>query len=224
MQTFSQLESRLGYTFKNAKLLEQALTHRSAAKMHYERLEFLGDSVLGMVVSRELFSRFPNATEGELTRLRSQIVKGETLAVLSRQLGLGEYIIFGPGELKSGSRRRASILADVLESIIGAIFIDADIQTVETVILQLFAEPLAASNPQQIEKDPKTRLQEYLQARNIDLPEYEVIEITGPAHKQHFSITCQIRTLDLETRGEGSSRKNAEQNAAEKMYLRVSNE
>ena len=224
MQAISILEERLGYTFKNIKLLEQALTHRSAAKEHYERLEFLGDSVLGMVVSRELYNRFESATEGELTRLRSQIVKGESLARLSRALGLGEYIIFGPGELKSGSRRRASILADVLESIIGAIFIDADMQAVQEVILRLFAEPFAASDPQKILKDPKTRLQEYLQARSIDLPEYEVMEITGPAHKQHFAIECRIKSLGLEVRGEGSSRKNAEQDAAEKMYQRVTHE
>ncbi len=224
MQDISKLEAQLGYTFKNNKLLEQALTHRSAAKDHYERLEFLGDSVLGMVVSRELYNRFKNATEGELTRLRSQVVKGETLARLSRGLGLGEYIVFGPGELKSGSRRRASILADVLESIIGAIYIDADLHTVEAVILRLFIEPLADSNPEKIIKDPKTRLQEYLQARNIDLPEYQVTEVTGPAHKQHFTIECRINSLQLETQGEGGSRKVAEQDAAEKMYQRVTHE
>lgn len=218
------LKKELGYTFKDARLLEQAVTHRSAAKEHYERLEFLGDSVLGMVISRELYDRFPEATEGELTRLRSQIVKGETLATLSKNLGLGEYIIFGPGEIKSGSHRRASILADILESIIGAIYIDADIQTVEAVILRLLAEPIAASNPQKIIKDPKTRLQEYLQSRGIDLPEYQVVETSGPAHKQFFKVRCQIDSLKIEAQGEGGSRKSAEQEAAEKMYERVTHE
>lgn len=223
MQVTSLLEKHFGYRFKNTDLLEQALTHRSASKRHYERLEFLGDSVLGFVISDTLYKRFPDANEGELTRLRSQIVKGETLAQLSKALGLGEYIAFGPGELKSGSRRRASILADILESIIGAIFIDSDLATTERIILQLFAEPLAASHPEKIQKDPKTRLQEYLQARGIDLPDYTVEEMTGPAHKQHFKVQCKVASLNLEEQGEGGSRKHAEQAAAEKIYQKVTN-
>ncbi|MFO7603718.1 MAG: ribonuclease III [Gammaproteobacteria bacterium] len=221
MQLTKLLEQHFGYTFKNTELLEQSLTHRSAARRHYERLEFLGDAVLGMVISNELYRRFPEADEGDLTRLRSQIVKGETLARLSKNLGLGEHIIFGPGEMKSGSRRRASILADVLESILGAIFIDSDMVTVQGIILRLFDEPLAASHPEKIIKDPKTRLQEYLQARTMDLPEYSVEQITGPAHKQYFKVRCRIDSLNLEAEGEGSSRKHAEQDAAEKIYQKV---
>lgn len=224
MQNFKKLEQQFGYIFKNSKLLEQALTHRSASNLHYERLEFLGDSVLGLVISKELYTRFPEATEGELTRLRSQIVRGETLAELSKQLEIGEYIVFGPGELKSGSRHRASILADVFESIIGAIYIDSNIQTVEKIILQHCASLLSASHPEKIIKDPKTRVQEYLQGRGLELPDYQVEEVSGPAHKQHFKVQGSIESLNIVVQGEGSSRKNAEQDAAEKMYQRVTHD
>lgn len=224
MLATKNLEQQFGYQFKDAKLLEQALTHRSASKMHYERLEFLGDSVLGMIVSKELFNRFPDATEGELTRLRAQIVKGETLAKLARKMGLGEYIIFGPGELKSGSRRRASILADVLESLIGAIFTESGINVTEPVVLRLFSEILDACHPKTIRKDPKTRLQEYLQARSIELPEYDVETISGPAHNQFFKVHCRIKSLNVEAQGEGSSRKSAEQDAADNIYQQITHE
>ena len=224
MKAINVLEKHFGYQFKNSELLDQALTHRSASKKHYERLEFLGDSILGFVISGELYNRFPDANEGELTRLRSQIVKGETLAKISKELELREFVNFGPGELKSGSRRRASILADVLESIIGAIFIDSDLPTVEKIILTLFASKLASSHPDKILKDPKTRLQEYLQSRGMDLPEYEVEEITGPAHKQHFKVLCKIVALGLVEQGEGGSRKHAEQDAAKKIYEKVTND
>lgn len=217
------LQSQFGYTFKNSNLLEQALTHRSASKDHYERLEFLGDSILGMVISTELYRKFPDADEGDLTRLRSQIVKGETLARLSKNMGIGEYIVFGPGELKSGSRRRASILADILESIIGAIYIDAGIETVERIIKRIFAEPLAASHPDTIQKDPKTRLQEYLQSRGLRLPDYEVTEVSGPAHKQHFKVSCKVESMQIVEQGEGGSRRNAEQDAASKIFQKIEN-
>jgi len=224
MQNIKALEKKFGYTFKNTKLLEQALTHRSAGNLHYERLEFLGDSVLGMVISNELFLRFPDATEGELTRLRSQIVRGETLAEMSIELGLGEYISFGPGELKSGSRHRASILADIFESIVGAIYIDSDFQTVENIILKICATALIKSHPQKILKDPKTRIQEYLQGRGIKLPDYQIEEVSGPAHAQQFKVQARIESLNIAVQGSGSSRKNAEQDAAEKMYQRVTHD
>ena len=224
MQNISILEKEFGYSFKDTKLLEQALTHRSANNVHYERLEFLGDSVLGLVISIELYTRFPDATEGELTRLRSQIVRGETLAELSKGLGLGEHIIFGPGELKSGSRHRASILADVFESIIGAIYIDSNMQTVEKIILQRCREMLEESHPEKIIKDPKTRIQEFLQGRGIELPEYQVEEVSGPAHEQHFKVQGRIESLNIVVQGEGGSRKNAEQDAAKKMYQRVTHD
>jgi ribonuclease-3 len=224
MKATDILQQQFGYQFKDSQLLEQALTHRSASKVHYERLEFLGDSVLGMIISKELFNRFPDATEGELTRLRAQIVKGETLAKLARNLGLGEYIIFGPGELKSGSRRRASILADVLESMIGAIFIDSNINVTEPIILRLFSGVLDACHPKTIRKDPKTRLQEYLQARSIELPEYDIEDVIGPAHNQFFKVHCRIKSLNVEAQGEGSSRKSAEQDAADNIYQQITHE
>lgn len=211
----------LGYTFVDEGLLQQALTHRSASRENNERLEFLGDSILSFVISTELYRRFADIDEGTLSRLRASLVKGDTLASLARGLNLGDYLSLGPGELKSGGFRRGSILADALEAIIGAIFLDSDIDTVKRVILSMYAERLQNTDPSRALKDPKTRLQEFLQSRNLDLPEYEVTNVQGKAHEQRFTVQCLVPTLDKAVVAEGSSRRKAEQAVASEALKRL---
>ncbi|MEN8169599.1 MAG: ribonuclease III [Pseudomonadota bacterium] len=212
--TVDKLCEGLSYYFEQPELLQRALSHRSIGSDNNERLEFLGDSILSYVISVELFQRFPKVDEGKLSRLRASLVKGDTLAILARELSLGDYLRLGPGELKSGGFRRSSILADSFEALLGAIYIDSNIATVQRVILQLFAERLAAVNPDSAPKDPKTRLQEYLQSRQLALPVYEVTQITGKAHAQTFTVSCRIEGLDEVVVAQGSSRRKAEQAAA----------
>lgn len=202
----------LGYTFCNSLLLEEALTHRSATGCNNERLEFLGDAILNVVIAAELFRTYPQATEGELSRLRASLVKQDTLAGLARGLALGDYLHLGSGELKSGGFRRDSILADALEAIFGAVFLDSDWETCRGLILQLYRDCLAGLPTADELKDPKTRLQEYLQARQRALPVYHILEVTGAAHAQYFKVECSIdnlRTVAVDT-----SRRKAEQEAA----------
>ncbi len=210
------LEDQLGYHFKDATLLRTALTHRSAASRNNERMEFLGDAVLGYLVSSELYQRFPTATEGALSRLRASLVKGDTLADIATQLQFGDFLILGSGELKSGGFRRRSILSDAFEAVIGAIYLDSDIDTVWECILPLFKPRLDQCDPEAVKKDAKTRLQEYLQSRSHALPEYQVLNISGEAHQQTFEVECRLRDLDVSTIGKGSSRRKAEQQAASK--------
>ncbi|HID48170.1 MAG TPA: ribonuclease III [Chromatiales bacterium] len=205
------------YRFRDPALLETALTHRSAGSRNNERMEFLGDAVLGYLISAELYRRFPDATEGELSRLRASLVRGDTLAEIASQLELGARLILGPGEMKSGGFRRRSILADAFEALIGAIYLDSDMDTVRKVVLPLFASRLEECDPSRVTKDPKTRLQEYLQARGAPLPEYTVQAITGKAHKQTFEVACHIEGLAEQPVGTGSSRRAAEQAAAEQV-------
>ena len=211
----ARLLERFDYRFRDPALLETALTHRSAGTRNNERMEFLGDAVLGYLISAELYARFPKATEGELSRLRASLVRGETLADIATQLDLGEHLILGPGEMKSGGFRRRSILADAFEALIGAIYLDSDMDTVRKVVLPLFASRIAKCDPARVSKDPKTRLQEYLQARGAPLPEYTVQAITGKAHNQTFEVACHIEGLAEQPVGTGSSRRAAEQAAAE---------
>lgn len=211
----------LGYSFNDKELLQQALTHRSVGKLNNERLEFLGDAILSFVISTELYRRFDDIDEGTLSRLRASLVKGETLAAMARELGLGDYLNLGSGELKSGGFRRASILADTLEAILGAIFLDSDIRTVQRIILQLFDERLNKVNPSQALKDPKTRLQEYLQSRSRALPEYEVTDIQGKSHAQTFTVSCRVEGLDEPVISRGSSRRKAEQAAAQEVLSKL---
>lgn len=218
------LSKSVGYTFTNTQLLHQALTHRSAAKHHNERLEYLGDAVLGMVVAKYLYFNHPTVPEGKLTRMRATLVKGETLAQIATELSLGEWIKLGSGELKSGGHRRASILADAVEAIIGAIYLDSDIEHCENVILSLFKSRMESLDPNAHPKDPKTQLQEYLQGRKLPLPDYDVIDISGKDHAQIFTVTCKIKTDNTETQGVGPSRRRAEQNAAELMLQRIQQE
>ena len=211
---FHRLYKAIGYKFNNVALLEQALTHRSAAKKHNERLEFLGDAILGMIIGEMLYKRFPDEPEGKLTRMRSTLVKGETLAELARETSMGELLNLGPGELKSGGHRRSSILADAVEAVLGAIYLDSGMDEVRAVIFRLWEERIAKLNPNAHPKDSKTRLQEYLQGRKLPLPTYEVISISGKDHAQVFEVSCTVSTLDSVVSASGNSRRKAEQEAA----------
>jgi ribonuclease-3 len=213
-QTLERLESRLGYRFNNKELLHLALSHRSSAGESYERLEFLGDSVLNFTIAEALFHQFEKAQEGELSRLRARLVKGVTLAELAKEFELGDYLRLGSGELKSGGFRRDSILADALEALIGGILLDADITTCQRLILGWFDTRLKRLSLNDTHKDSKTRLQEFLQSRQMPLPVYEVLRIEGEAHAQTFHVSCSNVALQEKTVGVGSSRRIAEQNAA----------
>ncbi len=223
-QALAQLSKRLGYEFNDGKLLLQSLTHRSAKGAHNERLEFLGDSILGCVIAEQLFTQFPKESEGDLTRMRSSLVKGVTLAEIARDFKLGEHLILGPGEKKSGGHRRESILEDAVEAIIGAVYLDSDMDTCKALVLSWFEKRLSKIKPGINQKDPKTRLQEYLQGRKIPLPLYEVIDIKGQSHNQEFTIKCdtEVTTQDIITKG--TSRRKAEQAAAEKVLEILAND
>jgi ribonuclease-3 len=214
MPELRELYRLLGYHFSNPKLVEEGLTHRSSGFPHNERLEYLGDALLNTIIAAELFRRFPNASEGELSRLRASLVREETLAAVARGLRLGDYLRLGPGELKSGGFRRASILADAFEALVGAMYLDGGFATCEATVLALFQPRLEHDIPSAELKDPKTRLQEYLQSQHMPLPVYNVLQVQGEAHAQSFTVECSIPGLDHVTQGEGSSRRKAEQEAA----------
>lgn len=208
------LYRKLQYTFSDQQLLIDALTHRSRHSVNNERLEFLGDSILGFVIAAELYQRFPKAQEGELSRCRSALVRGETLANLAKELDLGEYLLLGPGELKSGGFRRGSTLADALEAIIGAIFLDRGYDATRKFILICFGKRLEEISIDESLKDPKTQLQEYLQSHKLPLPEYTIVTTEGSMHEQIFQVKCRVTNLSEPTYGEGTSRRKAEQAAA----------
>jgi ribonuclease-3 len=205
---------QLGHVFNHPTLLQRALTHRSYASEHNERLEFLGDSILGCVIAKHLYSSLPNLSEGELSRLRSNLVREETLAKLAQQLDLGSHLKLGEGERKSGGSRRSSMLADGMEALFGAVFLDGGYAAAEKIVLNLFVPYMVTADFQTLGKDAKTLLQEYLQGKHIPLPVYSVISTQGEAHAQSFEVECVIPSLKISTRGEGSSRRNAEQKAA----------
>ena len=209
-----RLQQALGYTFIRSDLLEQALTHRSYSSLNNERLEFLGDSVLNCSVARALYDAFPDLPEGSLSRLRANLVRQETLADIAVMLKLGEVLRLGEGELKSGGFRRPSILADALESLFGAIFLDAGFNEAQRVVRGLFDPLVAKIDPKASGKDAKTQLQEMLQSRRLPLPEYRLIDTQGEAHDQSFIVECVLTRPSLSTRGEGKSRRAAEQEAA----------
>ena len=207
-----------GYEFRQTRLLEQALTHRSYSRqLNNERLEFLGDSILNLIISNHIYQRFESADEGDLSRIRASLVKEETLAQVARQIDLGDFILLGGGELKSGGFRRASILSDALEALIGAIYLDSDYAQTEGAVLHRYREQLQNVDAGANLRDPKTRLQEYLQASKNSLPSYQVEQITGKSHDQVFTVKCQLTDLDMQSSGKGSSRKKAEQQAAQKI-------
>lgn len=206
----------LRYEFHNLDILEEALTHRSKHAINNERLEYLGDAILGFLIAKRLYTLFPNATEGELSRCRSKLVKGDTLAKLAKALNLGEYILLGPGELKSGGFRRNSTLADTFEAIIGAIYIDGGLENAQSFIDLQFDELLNSINLDETLKDPKTQLQELLQSRKQPLPVYDVVSTSGSDHEQIFIVRCGVEGLSEQVLGEGKSRRKAEQAAARK--------
>jgi len=215
------LRDALGYEFRDAKLLDAALTHRSAGGAHNERLEFLGDAVLNCVVAMLVFREFANANEGDLSRFRASLVSGDALAVAAAELGLGDRLHLGSGELKSGGFRRKSILADGLEAVIGAVYLDGGFEAAQQVVERLIV-PRIAKLPSATElKDPKTRLQEALQAQGLPVPAYTVESITGKAHLQLFKVSCAASTLGITAIGEGPSRRSAEQAAAKAMLQQM---
>jgi ribonuclease-3 len=216
------LAKKLGLRFADPSLLRRALTHRSAETENNERLEFLGDSILGFVIAECLYEKFPEADEGALSRLRATLVNQSSLAELARKLNLGDYLILGSGELKSGGYRRDSILSDALEAIMGAILRDQGIDASRLWILSLFAELIQGLSLEDWKKDPKTRLQELMQARGLELPIYILLSMEGQPHDQHFRVECRVPLVAEPTQGEGPSRKKAEQQAAEKMLARLS--
>lgn len=212
------IASRTGYQFRNSDLLRQALTHRSHGAAHNERLEFLGDAVLNCAVAAELFRLFPQLPEGDLSRLRASLVNQQSLYEIASRIDLGTQLLLGEGELKSGGARRPSMLADALEALIGAVFLDGGFAAASTLTLQLLDQSLKAIDPSVSGKDPKTLLQEYLQGRRIPLPQYSVIATAGEAHEQSFRVECVIPELSIKTQGEGPSRRSAEQVAARRAY------
>ena len=214
-----KLSQRIGYQFSNTELIELALTHRSCGGKNNERLEFLGDSIVNMVIADALFKQFPDAKEGKLSRLRARMVKGVTLAEIARDFGLGDFLHLGTGEMKSGGHRRGSILADTVEAIIGAIYLDSDMSTVTAHILRWYQQRLAQLSLDDPMKDPKTQLQEHLQGKQQGLPQYHVEKIEGSAHEQMFTVQCRVSGVDTPLTGQGSSRRIAEQNAAAQALL-----
>ena len=220
-KNIQSLEKILNYNFNDKNLLELALTHRSFQGKNNERLEFLGDSILNFIIAELLFKKFNALPEGDLSRLRSQLVKSATLSEIGILLNLGDYLILGEGELKSSGWRRPSILADSVEAIIGAVFIDGGIKASHNLIINWFKDRIDSINPNDIEKDSKSLLQELLQAKKIPLPDYDVISIEGEAHCQYFKVSCTIPKLGVTIEGEGSSRKIAEQGAAEEMLKKL---
>jgi len=215
----SWLQTTLGYQFNNRHLLQQALTHRSCPGDNNERLEFLGDAVLDVVISEVVFRSHANAPEGDLSRLRASLVKDTSLAELSSSLGLGNYLILGGGGRKSGGHRRESILADALEAIFGAVYLDAGFEAARGVIERAFGDRLTDLPSVEELRDPKTRLQEWLQARALGLPQYELAGVSGKAHQQKFEVSCSVKDGKTVTTGSGTTRRNAEQESAERMLL-----
>jgi ribonuclease-3 len=215
------LAERLEYRCRDCALIEAALTHRSAGGSHNERLEFLGDAVLNCLVADILYRRFPQADEGELSRLRATLVNGEALAMLAAGIGLGEEVRLGPGELRSGGFRRPSILADAFEALIGAVYLDGGLDAARDVVGRVIAGRVASLPDAAELKDPKTRLQEFLQARGLPLPVYSVEQVRGDAHLQTFEVRCDVAALSLSAHGTELSRRRAEQQAADEILKQI---
>ena len=213
----TRLTEQLGYRFKDEGLLRTALTHRSFGSPNNERLEFLGDGLLNCTIAADLYHRFPKLPEGDLSRLRANLVRQDSLHQLALILDLGSLLQLGEGELKGGGRQRPSLLADALEAVFGAIYLDGGFIAVQTVILRLYTEMLDGLRPDKPIKDAKTRLQEWLQGRKKALPKYQLLETTGAAHEQHFRVLCEAEALQLKSEGVGTSRRLAEQDAAQHL-------
>lgn len=218
---YQRLEQRLGYQFEEPRQLQLALTHRSHGATNNERLEFLGDSILNFIIGEDLYHRLPDAREGQLSRLRSQLVKGDTLAELAREFELGDCLILGEGELKSGGRTRDSILADAVEAIIGAIYLASGMEVCRERVLTWFAPRLNALSTNTTAKDPKSRLQEYMQAQRQPLPEYAVVAVAGEGHAQVFTVECRVALAKTPTSAVASNRREAEKQAAALMLAQL---
>lgn len=218
------LEKAMDYEFRDDQLLQQALTHRSVAGLNNERLEYLGDAVLDTVISEIVYRLEPQASEGALSRLRSFLVKDSMLAEVATSLGVGEHLVLGPGEKKTGGHRRASILGDAMEAIFGAVYLDSGFESAKAVIQRAYGSRLMNLPDSASLRDPKTRLQEMLQARKIDLPDYSLDQVTGKAHAQSFVVRCEISELKLDATGKGKSRRAAEQDAALNMLAAIEQE
>jgi ribonuclease III len=214
----SDRPAALGHDFRQPELFRQALTHRSFGAGHNERLEFIGDSVLNCAIALTLYERFPEIPEGELSRVRANLVNKETLHRLAQALDLGRFLRLGEGELRSGGASRPSILADTLEALFGAILLDGGFDAAQRAILRVYAPELDRLDPSELAKDPKTRLQELLQGRRLAVPEYAILNVTGEAHQQTFDVVCRVPALGIEATGSGASRRSAEQAAAAGAY------
>jgi len=221
MLNTARLQRALGYEFSDPELLTLALTHRSVGGYNNERLEFLGDSIVNHIIAEALYQRFPKAREGDMSRMRASLVKGETLAEVARELQLGDYLQLGPGERKSGGQRRGSILADAFEAVVGAILLDSSVEQCRARVLDWFAPRLGQLSEGSADKDAKTQLQEYLQGRRNPLPEYELLGVLGEDHQQQFHVACRLQKPTLVVEGAGSSRRKAEQAAARSALERL---
>ena len=219
--TLSSLYSILGYTFKNPSLLQQALTHRSAHPVHNERLEFIGDGIVNLVIGEALFHAHPEHAEGELSRWRASLVQRETLAEIGLEWQLNQFMILGPGEKKTGGLNRPSNLANAVEAIVGAIYLDSDFETIKAILLNTFEQRLSTAHISSLQKDFKTQLQEWVQSQQLPLPSYELIAVTGEDHASIFKIQCTIAKLSKTSIGEGTSKKRAEQEAASQMLKQL---
>ncbi|MFT4917945.1 MAG: ribonuclease-3 [Zhongshania aliphaticivorans] len=219
MASLDEVCQKIGYHFKDSELLTMAMTHRSFSAVNNERVEFLGDSLLNMIIAEALYLRFPDVDEGDLSRIRSLLVSGKTLATVAVEFELGRFLRLGAGEKNSGGQRRASTLADAVEALIGAIYLESGFEVCRERVLAWFAPRLAALNPEVSHKDPKTRLQEFLQGRKQPLPDYQLVETAGADHQQTFIVSCSISLLKSSVSASGSSRRKAEQAAAEKVLL-----
>lgn len=215
------LETRLHYVFRDRRLFERALTHRSFGAHHYERLEFLGDSVLNLAAAAMLYHHAARQDEGQLSRLRAALVRAETLAEVARGIDLGHFLRLGEGELQSGGAQRESILADALEALLGAIYLESGFEAAQEVTRRLFAPLIDALEADVVRKDAKTQLQEFLQGQRLPLPTYTVLDVQGAAHRQRFRVECAVPALGLKVEGEGDSRRRAEQDAASRMIARI---
>jgi len=220
-QKAAALQRQLEHQFADHSLLELAMTHRSRGANNYERLEFLGDSILGFVIADWLYVSFPDLSEGRLSRMRSSLVRKETLAEVARSLNLSDYLILGEGELKSGGFNRDSILSDTVESLIGALFLDADLDVASQFIRKCFQQHMQQAGKQTSHKDPKSRLQEAMQKQGFELPSYEVTAISGQQHEQTFTVSCKLSELAISAEGEDRSRRRAEQAAAEQVLIEL---
>ncbi|MEX0385807.1 ribonuclease III [Spiribacter onubensis] len=221
MNDLQRLAERIQWDFDEPTLLQQSVTHRSSDGPNNERLEFLGDAILNFVIASEIFERRPDLREGELSRLRAALVNKNALAEIARDIALGPHIVLGSGELKTGGRRRDSILADALEAVIGAVYLDGGYEAGRDLVLRLFSVHLARLPDMEALKDPKTRLQEYLQARHLELPHYDVEHVSGRAHEQTFRVLCNCESLQLAGQGVAGNRRQAEQAAADDLLSKI---